>query len=39
MRFVAFVASHEIEGASEWQVHDGNVVVMPARDRYRYLRE
>jgi hypothetical protein len=34
-----FVASHEIEGASEWQIHDGNVLVTPAKDRYRYLRE
>lgn len=34
-----FVASHEIEGESEWQMHDGNVLVLPAKNRYRYLRE
>jgi hypothetical protein len=34
-----FVASHEIEGASEWRIHDGIVLVMAAKDRYSYLRE
>jgi hypothetical protein len=32
-----FVASHELDGASEWQVRDGQVVVLPAPGRYEYL--
>lgn len=32
-----FLASHEINGMSEWQVHDGQVVITPGDDRYRYL--
>lgn len=32
-----FLASHEIDGATEWQVRDGRVLVLPGEDRYRYL--
>ena len=34
---VASFASHEISGMNEWQIHDGQVSITPADDRYRYL--
>jgi hypothetical protein len=32
-----FLASHEVDGMSEWQVREGRVFVSPVDDRYRYL--
>jgi hypothetical protein len=32
-----FLASHEVDGMSEWQVRDGRVLITPADSRYRYL--
>lgn len=32
-----FLASHEVEGMSEWQVREGQVHITPADARYRYL--
>ncbi|MFC5831161.1 hypothetical protein [Nonomuraea insulae] len=32
-----FLAFHEVEGQSEWQVRDGEVFVGPASPRYDYL--
>jgi len=34
-----FVASHELDGSSEWQVRDGQVLVAPAGERYQYLQQ
>ncbi|MFG3257240.1 hypothetical protein [Streptomyces sp. NPDC048172] len=34
-----FLASHEIDGMSEWQVREGRLFVAPADRRYRYLDE
>jgi hypothetical protein len=32
-----FLASHEVDGMSEWQIRDGQVFITPADGRYRYL--
>lgn len=32
-----FLASHEIDGTSEWQIREGRVLISPADDRHRYL--
>ncbi|WP_216210928.1 hypothetical protein [Amycolatopsis aidingensis] len=32
-----FLASHEIDGMSEWQIRGGQVHITSADDRYRYL--
>lgn len=32
-----FLASHEVDGMSEWQVRDGQVLITPADNRYQYL--
>jgi hypothetical protein len=32
-----FLASHEVDGMSEWQVRDGQVLITPADSGYRYL--
>jgi hypothetical protein len=32
-----FLASHEVEGMSEWQIRGGEVVISPADTRYQYL--
>ncbi|MGW2823649.1 hypothetical protein ACWC24_22040 [Streptomyces sp. NPDC001443] len=34
-----FLVSHEVDGMSEWQVRDGNVVIRAASEAYRYLDE
>ncbi len=34
-----FLASHELDGSSEWQVRDGQVLVAPAGGRFQYLRD
>ncbi|MFD9006732.1 hypothetical protein ACFV0T_38310 [Streptomyces sp. NPDC059582] len=34
-----FLVSHEVEGMSEWQVRDGNVVTSRANGQYQYLDE
>ncbi len=32
-----FLASHEVDGMSEWRIHQGQVLISPADARYRYL--
>jgi hypothetical protein len=32
-----FLASHESNGMSEWQIRDGRVLISPADTRYQYL--
>ncbi|WP_255948502.1 hypothetical protein [Streptomyces odontomachi] len=32
-----FLASHEIDGTTEWQVRGGRLVVLPGDIRHRYL--
>jgi hypothetical protein len=32
-----FLASHEVDGMSEWQIRDGQVYISPADGRYHYL--
>ncbi|WP_406393150.1 hypothetical protein OG806_21555 [Streptomyces sp. NBC_00882] len=32
-----FLASHEVDGTTEWQVRDGQLFVSPSDGRYRYL--
>ncbi|MGH3389800.1 MAG: hypothetical protein ACRDOO_13090 [Actinomadura sp.] len=32
-----FLASHEVDGMSEWQIRDGQVLTTPGDGRYRYL--
>ncbi|RPE27899.1 hypothetical protein [Kitasatospora cineracea] len=32
-----FLARHEVEGQSEWQVRDGDVVIKNANSEYQYL--
>ncbi|WP_328471404.1 hypothetical protein [Streptomyces sp. NBC_00448] len=32
-----FLASHEVEGTTEWQIRDGRLVWSPADARHRYL--
>ena len=34
-----FLASHEIEGTTEWQVREGRLVILPCDVRHRYLDE
>ncbi|MFB7336887.1 hypothetical protein FNH09_23715 [Streptomyces adustus] len=34
-----FLVSHEVDGMSEWQVRDGDVVIRAASETYRYLDE
>ncbi|WP_089105946.1 hypothetical protein [Streptomyces hyaluromycini] len=34
-----FFVSHEVEGMSEWQVRDGDVVTSRANGQYQYLDE
>ncbi|MFD0078853.1 hypothetical protein ACFVIY_41525 [Streptomyces sp. NPDC127166] len=34
-----FLASHEVEGTTEWQVRDGQLVMSPAATRHHYLDE
>ncbi|MGW4688113.1 hypothetical protein ACWEPM_24920 [Streptomyces sp. NPDC004244] len=34
-----FLASHEVDGSTEWQVRDGQLVVSPADTGHRYLDE
>ena len=34
-----FLASHETNGMSEWQVRDGQVLITPGKDYLRYLDE
>lgn len=34
-----FLVSHEVDGMSEWQVRDGDVVIRAASEAYRYLDE
>jgi hypothetical protein len=31
------LASHEVEGMSEWQIREGQVLISPAGTRYQYL--
>jgi hypothetical protein len=32
-----FLATHEVDGMSEWQIRDGQVLITAADSRYRYL--
>ncbi|GKQ36997.1 hypothetical protein [Streptomyces sp. A012304] len=32
-----FLVRHEVEGATEWQVRDGRLLITPADIRHRYL--
>lgn len=32
-----FLASHEVDGTTEWQVRDGQLVTSPAATRHQYL--
>jgi hypothetical protein len=32
-----FLATHEVDGMSEWQVRDGDVFITPASGAHRYL--
>ncbi|UQI49754.1 hypothetical protein M1P56_35165 (plasmid) [Streptomyces sp. HU2014] len=32
-----FLASHEVDGTTEWQVRDGRLSISPADDRHQYL--
>lgn len=34
-----FLVSHEVEGMSEWQVRDGDVVTSRANEQHQYLDE
>ncbi|MFG2949673.1 hypothetical protein [Streptomyces adustus] len=34
-----FLVSHEVDGMTEWQVRDGDVVIGAASETYRYLDE
>lgn len=34
-----FLASHEIEGSTEWRLREGKLLVFPAGERFRYLDE
>ncbi|MFE3431137.1 hypothetical protein [Streptomyces sp. NPDC059171] len=34
-----FLASHEVDGTTEWQVRDGELVISPADTRHQYLGE
>ena len=34
-----FLANHEVEGTTEWQVRDGQLVMSPADTRHHYLDE
>jgi hypothetical protein len=34
-----FLARHEVEGTTEWQVRDGRLVMSPADTRHHYLDE
>ncbi|MEU9243592.1 hypothetical protein [Streptomyces sp. NPDC048385] len=34
-----FLASHEVEGTTEWQVRDGQLFITPADIRHRYFDE
>jgi hypothetical protein len=34
-----FVASHEVEGSSEWRIKDATVSISPVGDQYQYLTE
>jgi hypothetical protein len=32
-----FLASHEVDGMSEWHIRDGQLFITPADTKYRYL--
>jgi hypothetical protein len=34
-----FLASHEVDGATEWQIREGRLFITPADIRHRYLDE
>ncbi|MER7722621.1 hypothetical protein [Streptomyces sp. NPDC096323] len=34
-----FLVGHEVDGAAEWQVRDGQLFIAPADTRHRYLDE
>lgn len=34
-----FLASHEVDGTTEWQVREGQLVISPADTRHQYLGE
>jgi hypothetical protein len=32
-----FLASHEVDGMSEWQIREGQILISPADSRYEYF--